>query len=281
MKREEFEAAAADLREKAGGRTAVSLLELKTGETYDHNADWVLDHPASTIKLGILCAALYKAQEGKVSLEDPVTIKKDDKTYGSGVIQHLSDGTALPLRDMLMLMIIQSDNSATNISIEYLGIDYINNFFDICGLKDIRLNRKLNDMESIKKGIRNNISARDLTKLLYDLEKRSFLDEEYASIGLDILRKQQLKDKIPKYINHYWDDEGNWFDYPIKTATKSGEDDTVEHDCGIIYTPRSTIILSVLTKGTYPPSGIEYIRRIAELAVKYFDPDCLEKTFKN
>ena len=280
MKKEEFEAAAKELTEKAGGKTAVSLLELKTGETYDHNADWVLNHPASTIKLGIMCAALYKAQEGKVSLEDPITIRKEDKTWGSGVIQHLSDGVALPLRDMLMLMIIQSDNSATNITMEYLGIDYVNNFFDISGLKDIRLNRKLNDMEGIKRGVRNYISARDLSKLLYDLEKRSFLNEEYASIGLDMLFKQQLKDKIPKYISHYWDNEGNWFNYPIKTATKSGQDDTVEHDCGIIYTPKSTIILSVLTKGTYPPSGVEYIRSMAELAVKYFDPDCLEKTYK-
>jgi len=280
MKREEFEAAAREFGEKAGGRTAVSLIELKSGETYDYNADWVLDHPASTIKLGIMCAALHKAQEGKISLEDPVAIRKEDKTSGSGVIQHLSDGVVLPLRDLLMLMIIQSDNSATNITMEYIGIDYVNSFFEICGLKDIRLNRKLNDMEEIKKGIRNYISAGDLVKLLYGLEKRTFLNYEYSSIGMDMLLKQQLKDKIPKYISHYWDNEGNWYDYPIKTATKSGEDDTVEHDCGIIYTPNSTIILGVMTKNTYPPSGIEYIRRIAELAVRYFDPDCLEKTYK-
>jgi len=279
VKREEFEAAATELREKAGGKTAVSLLELNTGETYNHNADWVLDHPASTIKLGILCAGLYKAQEGKISLRDPVTCRKEDKVPGSGVLQHLSDGIVLPLADIFMLMIIQSDNTATNLSIEYLGIDYINGFFDRCDLKDIKLRRKLYDMEGIKNGVRNHISARDLTKLLYDLEKRTFLNEEYASLGLSMLLNQQLKDKIPKYISHYWNDEGAWFDYPIKTATKTGEDDTVEHDCGIIYTPKSTIILSVMTKGTYPPSGIEYIRRMAELAVKYFDPECLQKTF--
>ena len=280
MKRSEFEAAAAALTEKAGGKTGVSMLELKTGESYDHNADWVLDHPASTIKLGIMCAALYKVQEGKITLADKLTVKKEDKVPGSGVLQHLSDGTVLPLKDMLMLMIIQSDNTATNITMEYLGIDYVNYFFDTCKLTDIRLARKLFDMEGIKKGIRNHVSARDLSKLLYDLEKRSYLNEEYASIGIDILMKQQLLNKLPNFIHNYWDDKGIWYKYPIKTATKSGEDDTVEHDCGIIYTPKSTIILSVVTKGTYPPAGIEYIGRMAELAVKYFDPESLVKTYK-
>jgi len=280
MKREEFEKAAIDLREKAGGKTAVSLLELKTGEKYDYNADWVLDTPASTIKLGVLCAGLYKVQEGKITLEDPIKFGKEDKYPGSGVLQHLSDGTVLPLRDILMLMIIQSDNTATNLSIEYIGIDYINGFFKKCGLTDICLNRKFFDAEGIKKGIHNYISARDLVKLLYDLEKRSFLREEFAALGLDMLMKQQLVGKIPKYITNYWNDEGVWFDYPIKTATKSGEVSSVEHDCGIIYTPKSTIILSVMTVGTYPPTGIEYIGRMAELAVKYFDPASLEKTFK-
>ena len=280
MKRNEFEAAAMALAEKAGGKTAVSLLELKSGETYDHNADWELDDPASTIKLGILCAGLFKAQEGKTSLDDPITCRKEDKVQGFGVLLHLSDGTIMPLRDILMLMIIQSDNSATNLSIEYLGLDYINEFFEKCGLNETKLRRKIFDMEAIEKGITNSISARDLTKLLYDLEKRSFLNEEYASIGLDMLLKQQLKGKLPKYISSYWNDKGEPFKYPIKTANKTGETSVVEHDCGIIYTPKSTIILSVMTRGTYPPSGIEYIRRMAELAVRYFDPASLEKTYK-
>ncbi|MCL2006595.1 MAG: class A beta-lactamase-related serine hydrolase [Treponema sp.] len=280
MKREEFETRIKALGDKPGGKTAVSLLELKSGESYGHNEDWVLDNPASTIKLGIMCAALFKVQEGKATLEDKIICKKEDKVPGSGILQHLSNDTVLPLKDMIMLMIIQSDNTATNILMDYLGFDYINEFYDKQGLKDTRLRRKLFDMEASKKGIFNNISARDLSKFLFDLEKRTYLNEEHAKIGLDILLKQQIKYKIPKYITSYWNDEGEWFSYPIKTATKSGETSKVEHDCGIIYTPNSTIILSVLTNGTYPPEGIEYIGRVAELSVRYFDSDCLTKTYK-
>jgi len=280
MNRTEFENTAKELYERPGGTAGICLLELKSGETFEHNADWVMDHPASTIKLGILCAALYKAQEGLVSLEDRLVCLKEDKVPGSGVLQHLRDGTVLPLIDMLMLMVIQSDNSATNITMEYIGIDYINAFFDKCGLPDIRLRRKLYDMDGIKKGIRNNISARSLARLLYDLEKRAFLSDEFASIGLDILSKQQISNTLQKYITIYYDKTGNWFNYPIKLGTKSGSDDTVKHDCGIIYTPKSTIIIGALTKNMYTPDAEELIGRFAELAVLYFDPESLVKTYK-
>ncbi|MCL2703475.1 MAG: class A beta-lactamase-related serine hydrolase [Defluviitaleaceae bacterium] len=279
MNRLEFEAAARALYENAGGTTGISMLELRTGEGFAHNADWVLDHPASTIKLGILCAALYKAQEGFISLDDVLICKNGDKVPGAGVLQHLTDGAALPLRDMLMLMIIQSDNSATNIAMEYVGIEYINGFFDMCGLTDIRLRRKLFDYEGIKKGICNHISAKDLVRLLYDLEKRAYLNGEFAAIGLDILLKQQITRTIQKYICDYWDDEGNWFHYPVKVGSKSGRGDAVEHDCGIIYTPESVIVLSVLTRGICAPAAVEMIGRLAELAVRYFDPGCLKKIY--
>jgi beta-lactamase class A len=164
---------------------------------------------------------------------------------------------------------------------EYIGIDYINAFFDKCGLPDIRLRRKLYDMEGIAKGIRNIISARSLVKLLLDLEKRSFLREEFALIGLDILSKQQISDNLQKYATYYYDENGNCFRYPIKMCTKSGWDDTVKHDCGIIYTPKSTIILGILTKNMYTPDAAELIGRFAELSIQYFDPESLVKTYKN
>ena len=279
--RKEFESTIIELCEKSGGKKGISLHELSTGDTFEYNADWVLNHPASTIKLGVLCAALYKVQEGLISLSDKAEYLEKDKVPGSGVLQYLTPGTVLTLYDMLMLMIIQSDNTATNISIDHVGLDYINNFFQMCGLTDIRLNRKIFDMEGIGKGIKNFISARDLTRLLYDLEKRVYIKEEHAAIGLDILLKQQLTDLIPKQIKSYWDDDGVWYRYPIRVASKSGSDDRVLHDCGIIYTPKSTIILTVMTMGTYPPSASALINDVAKLAVEYFDPASLEKTFKS
>ena len=280
MNRTEFEKCINDLCGGVNGRVGISLVELRGGEEFSRDDDWVLDHPASTIKLSILCATLAKVQEGLTSLDAPLVCKKEDKVPGSGVLQHLSDGTPLPLIDMLMLMIIQSDNSATNIVIEHIGTEYANEFFKKAGLEHTVLRRKLFDYEGIKKGIRNNISPRDLTKLLIGLEKREFLNEEFSAIGLDILLKQQITNTLQKYITSYWNDEGTWFRYPIKVGSKSGRDSTVEHDCGLIYTPNATIALTVLTNKVHTPDAIELIGRVAELAVKYFDPGALEKTFK-
>ena len=253
------------LCEKAGGVVGLSLIELKSGEKYEHNADWVLTQPASTVKLGLLNAALYKVQEGLGSLDDILVCGKDDKTPGSGVLQHLKNGTEMPLSDMLMLMIIQSDNSATNLVIDYLGFDYINGFFDMCGLPNIRVRRKMFDLEGLKKGIFNEASPAALTRLLYDLEKRVYLKEEYASLAIDILLKQQIY-SIKRYISKH-----------CRVASKSGSVDNAEHDCGIIYTPNATIILSVMTMDIPSFTAKDFIGRVAELAVKYFDPGCVEK----
>jgi hypothetical protein len=111
------------------------------------------------------------------------------------------------------------------------------------------------------------------------LEKRVFLNDQFASVGLDILSKQQISNVLQKYITTYYDETGHWFYYPIKLGTKSGGDDTVAHDCGIIYTPKSTIILSILTKNMYTPDANELISRFAELTVQYYDPESLVKTF--
>jgi hypothetical protein len=112
------------------------------------------------------------------------------------------------------------------------------------------------------------------------LEKRAFLNDKFAPIGLDILYKQQISNVLQKYLTVYYDETGNYFYYPIKMGTKSGSDDTVQHDCGIIYTPKSTIIIGALTKNMFRPDAEELISRFAELAVLYFDPESLVKTYK-
>jgi beta-lactamase class A len=265
MNRVDFENVLSGLYKEAEGEVNVSLRELRTGEVYNYNADKVTVTPASTVKLGIMCAALHKVQEGLISLDDTLVCRKEDTVPGSGVLRHLSEGTAMALRDMLTLMIIQSDNLATNLVIDHIGYGYINGFFDLSGLTDIRVRRKMFDLEGLAKGIYNETSAAALTGLLCDLETRAYLNEEYAAIAIDILLKQQLH-SLRRYICNYWDNEGNGYNFPVKVACKSGSVDAAEHDCGIIYTPKSVIAVSVLTEGLPPQAGKEFIGRVAELA---------------
>src|SRR5262249_42484779 len=104
------------------GRGAVAVKHLVTGETFFYRAEAV-QSTASLIKLPVLIEAYLQATEGKVRLADPVTLRKQDKVPGSGILtDHFSDGATFPLRDAVGLMVVFSDNTATNLVLDRVGI---------------------------------------------------------------------------------------------------------------------------------------------------------------
>src|SRR5262245_34202768 len=117
-----LEARIAPLVKTHKGKVAVAVKNLKTGEEFYLNADEVMP-TASLIKLPIMVETYWQANEGKVKLDTTLTLKKDDKVPGSGILtQHFSDGVMLPLKDAVRLMIVFSDNTATNMVIDQIGL---------------------------------------------------------------------------------------------------------------------------------------------------------------
>lgn len=124
------------------GKVALFAQNLRTGETLGIDPDQTVQ-TASTIKLTILFDAMEQVRSGSVHLEDPITLRKDDQVGGSGILQFFDTPLNLTLRDVLMLMITQSDNTATNLAIDKLGLDNINTETQKLGLKDTWLYKKI------------------------------------------------------------------------------------------------------------------------------------------
>src|SRR5688572_24119714 len=118
------------------GDVTIGVKHLGTGETYYLNGDDVMP-TASLIKVAVLAEAYLQADEGKFSMKDTVTLKNSDKVPGSGILtSHFSEGAKLPLRDCARLMCVYSDNTATNLILDKVGIANVNKRMETMGLKE-------------------------------------------------------------------------------------------------------------------------------------------------
>ncbi len=124
------------------GRIGISALNLQSNETYAYHADEVFP-TASVIKLGVLVTLMAQCKTGESSLDDPIMLRRADLTTGSGVLQYLTPGLTMRVRDYAFLMMNISDNLATNILIDYVGLKNIQTYLSESGFPDVNLHRKL------------------------------------------------------------------------------------------------------------------------------------------
>jgi len=176
------------------GICSIIIHELKTDEKIFINEDKVLPS-ASIIKYWILWKLYSKAYQGKVDLNLEIPLKEEDKVGGFGVIQHLHPNLNLNLRDYATLMMIQSDNTATNVLIDYLGMDAINDEIKALNMKDTSLQRKMMDGKAKEKGFDNFTSAKDTYKILMEIIDGETISEKYRDEMLDIMLCQQCNNK--------------------------------------------------------------------------------------
>src|SRR5262249_26492528 len=140
---ESLEGRLAPLAKAHKGKVAIAVKHLGTGETYLLNADEVMP-TASLIKLAVMIEVYQQASEGKVKLSEPVTLHDADKVPGSGILtDHFSDGAPFPLVDAVRLMIAFSDNTATNLVLDKIGIDSTAKRMDAWGFPNTKINAKV------------------------------------------------------------------------------------------------------------------------------------------
>ncbi|MFK7603181.1 serine hydrolase [Deinococcus sp. SM5_A1] len=203
---------------------------------------------ASTIKVPLLILALEWAQAGRLDLEGRVTLQAADRVSGAGVLHELGPGLTLSWRDALTLMIIVSDNTATNLVIELLGVGAVNDWLNRHGWTDTRLVGKLQLPPEQRnpaqlRGERNCTTAADQTGTLGRLVRGELLDAAHTVLALDILERQQYRDLIGRCLPRAENGE-----HLYRLASKSGELDGVHHDVGVLYTPRP-LVIALLTQG--------------------------------
>ena len=212
------------------GKVGFYYKNLITGETVSFQEDLPLQ-AASVIKIPILIEAFTRLENGTLHKSDLFTVKKEDKLPSCGALTYMHDGLEVTLEDLYTLMIILSDNTATNLLIKHLGMEQINETMQKLGCKQIKLNRLLFDSEKSALGIENYISAGDIAFLLEKMYLGELVSKEASAEMIRILKNQRLNGKIPFYIHGKAD-----------IAHKTGEDDGITHDVGIVYGKEPFII---------------------------------------
>jgi beta-lactamase class A len=214
------------------GRVGVAI-EIEY-ERYEFHSGEVFPS-ASVIKVPILIECLKQSELGKIDLDE--FIKITDRAGGSGVLQALSTNLSLTIKDLMTLMITVSDNTATNMLINIVGMDQINQTMEEIGLHSTRLQRKMMDFAAKEKGLDNVTSPSDMVKCLKIIHEEDFLSANSRRMALDILHFQQFHDKLLAMINTD----------KVFTANKTGSLSNVENDCAIIKAGSKTAYVAVLT----------------------------------
>ena len=219
------------------GSVCINFYDLNKNNVFSINGDKkVLS--ASMIKLLILAELMKKISENKFSLSDTIMIADSMKTGGDGVLKELNTGHHFTLKELATLMIIVSDNQATNILIDFLGMKNINQLGREIDLKETFLGRKMMDIEARKKGYDNYTCADDISLLLKLIYQEKLINKEASQLMLDILLRQQQGERLQRYLPS-----------DIKIAHKCGDLDNLENDGGILWIGDKAYILVVLTNG--------------------------------
>jgi beta-lactamase class A len=252
----------ANVAEHLNGVMGYAIQDVSSGETFLRLPDMVFPQ-ASSIKLAVLLELMRQAQEGKVSLEEKHTLRRNEMTVGDTepILTMLGDGTVtMTLRDLAIFMVVLSDNTATNILIDRLGMDKINEGVVRLGLKETKLRRRMIDLEAAKKGNENVSTPREMLTLIEKVHAGQALDAAQTKTYFDLLR-------LPKESEFH-----KALPEDVSIADKPGALEGVRCDTGLIDIPGHPFIMSVTT--TYlarDDEGGRAIEEVARLAYDYFN----------
>jgi beta-lactamase class A len=275
------------------GTFGVAVRHLGTGESAAINGD-VLFQTASSCKVAILAALFHEAEKGRLSLETRIRLSKSDLVPGSGVFQYFDVGAEISVKDLATLMIIVSDNLATDKILEMVGKDNVNALTRALGLKNSRIEHTIWELLCAYVGMAsepknearykeleerledpvdrsdssifdmdrpNNVSTpEEMNRLLVLLAEGRLVSKAASAAMIDILKKQQFGHRLPYLLP-----DG------ATVAHKTGTIGSVVNDVGIVYFPNQSegFAISVFSRGCETAREAE--QTIAELAKTAYD----------
>ena len=228
---------------------------------------------ASTIKTYILACLFDQVEKGRGDLDQILTYRAEYFVDGSGVLCSLEAGASMRVRDIAALMIIVSDNVATNMMIDYLGLDKINACIQRLGCKDTMLHNPIHFERYEKLGT---TTVRDYASIFTRLARGQLISQEADRQMVEILKKQHYNSMIVKDFPPVYMDQDNTDDILIQVASKSGSMDACRNDGGIIYTPYGPYVLVMFNKEFhdamyYPaPPATVFGARVSRLLLDQF-----------
>jgi beta-lactamase class A len=222
------------------GKVSLFAKNLDTGETYALNADDRV-RTASTIKIAVMIEAFARVAEGKSKWTDELVLTKEKKVSGSGILQELSDGLHITLRDGVNLMMLVSDNTATNLVLDVLTTDAVNARLESLGLKQIKILRKVGsggdsmagkDQDNKRFGL-GFATPREMVALLEKLERGEVVSRAASKEMIELMKREQ---------EHFAMGRSMW-DVPM--ASKYGALDRLRSSIGIIYSKKGRIAMAI------------------------------------
>ena len=249
-----------DVDQHLDGVMGVAIEDLKTGDQFFLHENEVFAQ-ASSIKIAVLANLYLQTQQGKLKLTDLYTVQASDLVPDSDIMNGLTPGvTRVTLRDLATMMVAVSDNSATNVLIDRVGMENVNAMLDSLGLAHTRLRRKMMDLEAAKHGRENISTPREMMTLLESIYREKLFNKESTTDFFKVLSTN--KDSwIPR-------------DLPadVKTANKPGALEGVRNDSGIVFVEGRPYVICVMTAFlTNERDGEQAISKSSLTAWRMFD----------
>lgn len=229
------------------GTLGVAARDLERGTQLSFNEQEVFP-AASTIKLPILVTTFSQIVAGKLTLETAVRYTTANRTRGSGILKALTPGQVFPLRDVLTLMIIVSDNTATNMVLDTIGIDSVNALMRNLGLADLVLYRKITF--AVDAPLAEGTPAA-FADLLTRIAEHQVVNAWACEQMIAILLQQQISDRIARYLPFDGDAYEEDPTHHLGIGNKTGAVRGVRNDVGIIFAPgrRRPYVVALMSKG--------------------------------
>ena len=252
----------------------VYIKSLETGEEIAINADRQMD-TMSVIKIPLMTEVFAQVQAGKMTLDASYTLRQEDMLPGTGILRSLDPGAVLTVKDLVTLMIIVSDNTATDVLYRMTGgPEAVNRRMEQLGLKYTRAPapsrawfealRAAPGAEAFHRAAKNPYglsTPRETGRLLEMMERGELVDKPSSGLMLRILRGQLYRTRIPRYLSG--------FAIPHKTGDFPPY---IGNDVGVLEAPGARIIVSIFTANHFGSIERleEAIGRVAEQAAAYF-----------
>jgi len=222
------------------GKVSLYAKNLDTGAGYEFGGDDRVP-TASTIKIAVMIEAFARVADRKAKWTDELILAKEKKVGGSGILHEFGDGLRLSFRDAVNLMMILSDNTATNLVIDVLTADAVNLRMESLGFKETRLMRRVfgggvsaeGQKDENKKFGLGRTTPREMVAIMEKLERGEVISAAASKEMLELMKREQG-------TNGIWRGQGT-----LPKATKSGALDALRSNVGIIYHPRGRIALAI------------------------------------
>ena len=250
----------AKMAEKYPGRVAIYLKDLKSGRTWMHHPDDLFP-AASLIKVPVMIAVFYKIREGQLALDERMALSRRNRVGGSGSLKWRPDGTKLTMRELLVHMINESDNTATKMVLDRLGIGYVQQQFPRMGLLYTGIYEEGMSIKGGRVMHENYTTAREMSSLMDRIYMGQAVDKVSSEVMLEILKKPKaVASRLAKGMPMGWE-----------IAHKTGLLRQACHDSALFLTPNGDYAVTVLTGQNRSYSAAKnFITKIAKVTFKHY-----------